>query len=157
MEVLKNIRYHQKKFQNVYPFVQNDFHVYHLAHFIDWCLKNGTCFPYGIPWKGQSVICFTHKLARWGGVHVDNMKGLGTFTNIFKMKSLIIFYKMTQTWKNTKNICFRCLGLKSPLVSLVAIYQLGAPSRSIVACWCWFHYLKYKCGIGRALYYHDKP
>lgn len=99
---LKNIRYHPKKIQNFYPFVQNDFHVYHLACFIDWCLKNRTCFPYGTPWKGKKMICFIHKLARWGGVHVDNMKGLGTFTSIFKMKSLIVFYKMIQTWKNAK-------------------------------------------------------
>ncbi len=42
--------------------------------------------------------CYTfHKLARWGGVHVDNMRGLGTFTSIFKMKKLFIFYKMNQT------------------------------------------------------------
>lgn len=43
------------------------------------------------------MIRFIHKLARWGGVRVDNMKGLGTFTRIFKMKSLIVFYKMIQT------------------------------------------------------------
>ncbi len=102
--------------------------------------------------------CYTfHKLARWGGVHVDNMRGLGTFTSIFKMKKIFIFYKMNQTWKGIKNICSRCLGLKSPFVSLVAIYWLGASSWSIVACWCWFHRLKYKCEIGGASYYHEKP
>ncbi len=157
MEVFEKIKYHQRKNRNVYPFMQNDFHAYHSTRFTNWCFKNGTCFPYEIPWKGQNVIRFIHKLARWGGVHVDNMRGLGTFISIFKMKSLIIFYKMIQTWKNTKNICSRCLGLKSPLVSLVAIYQLGAPSWSIVACRWWFHCFKYKCGIGGASYYHEKP
>jgi hypothetical protein len=31
-------------------------------------------------------------LARWGGVHVDNMRGLGTFISIFKIEKILKIY-----------------------------------------------------------------